>query len=87
MSATIFWHEFSTRWKSVMFWSVSLTGLIFLFLSIFQSFAEEAALIRQMMEKFPPALLEAFGMARTDLSSALLGNFLHQISGRSTLSI
>jgi len=71
MSATIFWHEFSTRWKSVMFWSVSLTGLIFLFLSIFQSFAEEAALIRQMMEKFPPALLEAFGMARTDLSSLL----------------
>jgi ABC-2 type transport system permease protein len=71
MSATIFRHEFRTRLKSVMVWSVSLTMLTFFFLSIFPSFAEEAALIQQMMEKFPPALLEAFGMARTDLSTLL----------------
>jgi ABC-2 type transport system permease protein len=71
MSATIFRHEFFTRLKSILTWSVSLVGLVFFFISIFQSFAEQAALLNEMLAKFPPALLEAFGMAKTDLSSVL----------------
>lgn len=71
MSATIFRHEFRTRLKSVLVWSASLTALILFFFSIFPSFAEEAALMQEMMKKFPPALLEAFGMTKTDLSSLL----------------
>ncbi|MBM3152328.1 MAG: ABC transporter permease [Chloroflexi bacterium] len=74
MSATIFVHEFRARLKSVIIWSASLTALVIFLFSIYPSFSEEAALIQQMMSRFPPALLEAFGMNKLDLSS-LLGFF------------
>ncbi|MBI4733156.1 MAG: ABC transporter permease subunit [Chloroflexi bacterium] len=71
MSATIYLHEFRTRLKSVLIWSGSLTALVFFFFSLFPSFAEQAALMQQMMANFPPALLEAFGMTKVDLSSLM----------------
>jgi len=74
MNATIFKHEFGARLKSVIIWSVSLVILIVFFFSLFPSFSEQAALLNEMLAKFPPQLLEAFGMGNTDLSS-LLGFF------------
>jgi beta-exotoxin I transport system permease protein len=71
MSATIFIHEFRARLKSVLIWSLSLTALVFFFFSIFPSFAEQAAMMQEMMSRFPPALLEAFGMNKMDLSTLL----------------
>ncbi len=71
MSATIYKHEFFSRLKSVLVWSVSLMLLVLFFFSIFQSFADQAALLNEMMAQFPPALLEAFGITKTDLSSVL----------------
>jgi len=71
MSSNIFFHEFRTRLKSVLIWSLAMTGLILFFFSIFPSFAEQAELTNQLLSKFPPALLEAFGMNRMDLSSIL----------------
>src|SRR5512139_1321903 len=74
MSATIFTHEFGARLKSVIIWSVSLVILIVFFFSLFPSFSEQAALLNEMLAKFPPQLMEAFGMGNMDLSS-LLGFF------------
>ncbi len=71
MSATIFFHEFRLRIRSVITWSVSVAAIIFLFGSIFPGFAERAALVQNLMSRFPPALLEAFGMQNVDLSSLL----------------
>jgi ABC-2 type transport system permease protein len=71
MSATIFIHEFRARLRSVIIWSVSLIALVFFFFSIFPVFADQAAQLTQMMAKFPPALLEAFGMNKVDLSTLL----------------
>jgi ABC-2 type transport system permease protein len=71
MSATIYKHEFLARMKSVLIWSVSLTALVFFYFSIFPSFAEEAAKMQQLMANFPPALLEAFGMNKVDLSTLM----------------
>jgi ABC-2 type transport system permease protein len=71
MSATIFFHEFRSRLKSVLIWSVSISALIGFFFSIFPSFADQAALINEMMSKFPPALLDAFGMGRTNMATVL----------------
>ena len=71
MSATIFLHEFRSRMKSVLIWSVSITALVFFYFSIFPSFAEQAAQIQQLMKNFPPVLLEAFGMIKVDLSSLM----------------
>ena len=71
MSATIYRHEFFTRLKSVIIWSISLTALVLLFSSLFPTFAEQASVVQEMMSKFPPALLEAFGMNKIDMSTLL----------------
>ena len=67
----IFIHEFKTNLRSVITWSISLTLLILLFMSIFSGFAVEAELLNQTMEKFPKEFLMAFGMDGIDLSSVL----------------
>jgi ABC-2 type transport system permease protein len=71
MSKNIFLHEFRTRLKSVLTWSLGISALILFFFSIFPSFAEQAELTTQLLSKFPPALLEAFGMNRMNLSTIL----------------
>jgi len=71
MSANIYLHELRTRVRSVIIWSLSVAALIFFFSSIYSGFADQAVLINQMMSKFPPALLEAFGMNRMNLATVL----------------
>lgn len=71
MSTTIYWHEFRSRLRWVIVWSVAVAAIIFLFSSIFPGFATQAATVKELMSKFPLALLDAFGMQNTDLSSVL----------------
>ncbi len=74
MSATIFKHEFNTRLKSVLIWAGSMVLLLLIFFSIYPSFSSQTALLNEMMAKFPPALLEAFGMTHIDFST-IVGYF------------
>jgi ABC-2 type transport system permease protein len=71
MSATIYLHEFRSRIKSVIYWSIALVAITLVFFSIFPAFADQAALVNEAMSKFPPALLAAFGMNQVDLSTVL----------------
>ena len=71
MSANIFRHEFLTRLKSVVIWSLSVTAMVVFFFSIFPVFADQAGMINAMMERFPPELRAAFGLEDLDLSSVL----------------
>ena len=67
----IYKHEFKMNLKSVAIWSVSITILILVYMSLFSSFAADAALLNEMMDKFPKELLMAFGMEDIDLSTVL----------------
>ncbi len=71
MSATIFRHEFRMRLRSVAVWSFSLAALVVLFFSIFPVFADQAALMNEMLARFPRELLAAFGMEGVDFSTVL----------------
>lgn len=71
MSATIYRHEFNARLRSVIIWSLSIAFLIIFFFSLFQVFAEQAALLNDMMARFPPELRAAFGLDTMDLASVL----------------
>jgi ABC-2 type transport system permease protein len=71
MKATIYLHEFRARIRSVITWSLSIVAIVFLFSSLFPGFASQAELVKSLFAKFPPALLEAFGMQNSDLSSVL----------------
>lgn len=67
----IYRHEIRTLLKSVITWSLSLVALIGIFMAMFPSFAKDAALMQEMMQKFPKELLIAFGMTDMDMSSIL----------------
>jgi ABC-2 type transport system permease protein len=71
MKTNIFQHEFKMSLRSVIIWSVSITLLMLVYLSLFSSFAKDAELLDEMMDKFPKELLMAFGMADIDLASVL----------------
>lgn len=60
--------------RSVITWSVAVAALLLLFVSLFSSFAQDAALLNEMMANFPEELLAAFGMTGVDLST-ILGYF------------
>ena len=67
----IFKHEFKTKLPTVLTWSASIAALIFLFMSLFSSFAADAALMDQITDSFPEELLIAFGMQDMDMSTVL----------------
>ena len=69
MRKNIFLHELKMYIKSAVTWSVSIAALIEVFGSLYSGFAEDAELLSEMMDKFPPQLLAAFGMTGVDLST------------------
>jgi ABC-2 type transport system permease protein len=71
MNANIYRHEFRTRLKSVVIWSLALTFLIVFFFSLFPVFADQAALMNEFLARYPQELRAAFGMDKTDLASVL----------------
>lgn len=71
MSANIYKHEFRTRLRSVITWSLAIVAITFIFFSIFPVFADQADLMNEMLANFPPELRAAFGMNNVDLASVL----------------
>lgn len=71
MRMNVFQHEFKTHLRSVITWSVAVAALIFVYVSLFSSFAKDAELMNEMMANFPEELLTAFGLKGVDLSTVL----------------
>jgi ABC-2 type transport system permease protein len=71
MSANIYRHEFRTRFKSVVIWSLAMAALVLFFFSLFPVFADQAALMNQALANYPAQLRAAFNLDRTDLSSVM----------------
>jgi ABC-2 type transport system permease protein len=74
MRMNIYRQEFKMSMRSVVTWSVAVAVLILVFVSLFSSFAMDAALLNEMMTRFPEQLLAAFGMTGVNLST-ILGYF------------
>ncbi len=71
MNPNIYRHELRLRMRSVLIWSAGILALHLLYLSFYQSFAGQAALLNQLKSSFPPEFLAAFGMDGADLSQVL----------------
>ena len=67
----IFKHELKAKLGSVVTWSLSIYALVVIFMSIFQGFAEQSAMVSQLMSSFPRELLIAFGMEDMDWSTIM----------------
>ncbi len=71
MSMNIFKQEFKMHSRSVITWSVAVAALIFVYVSLFSSFAQNAELLNEAIARFPEELRMAFGMNGMDLSTVL----------------
>jgi ABC-2 type transport system permease protein len=71
LAMNIFLQEFKMHLRSVIAWSLAVAILISIFVSLFSSFADQAKLMNEMLAKFPPQLLLAFGLNGVDLSTVL----------------
>jgi ABC-2 type transport system permease protein len=71
MSANIYGHEFRTRLKSVIIWSLAVTAMIVFFFSLFPVFADQAALMNEFLARYPQELRAAFGLDKMDLATVL----------------
>lgn len=57
--------------NSVITWSVSLTLMLIVFMSIFSSFADSSAILNETLAQMPKELLIAFGLNSVDMSTVL----------------
>jgi ABC-2 type transport system permease protein len=71
MNANIYRHEFRTHLNSVVIWSLAVAAMIMFYFSLFPVFGDQAALMNQMLAKFPPQMRAAFGMDNMDLSTVM----------------
>jgi ABC-2 type transport system permease protein len=71
MSANIFRHEFRSRLRSVLIWSLGIAFLIVFFFSLFPVFADQAALMNEFLARYPQQLRAAFGFDKMDLATVL----------------
>jgi ABC-2 type transport system permease protein len=67
----IYQHETRSKLRSALTWSVSLMGLIFVFMTFFASLADETELLNETLAQMPEELLIAFGMTNMDMSTVL----------------
>jgi len=71
MNASIYTHELRSRLRSVLTWSLGVAALLLFYFSFFAAFADQAALMNEMMARFPPQMSAAFGLDKIDLSTVL----------------
>jgi len=71
MNANIYRHELRSRLRSILTWSLGVAALVVFYFSFFAVFADQAELLNDMMDRFPPEMRAAFGMDKMDLSTVL----------------
>jgi ABC-2 type transport system permease protein len=55
----------------VVIWSLALTAIVVFYFSFFSVFADQAALMKEFLARYPQELRAAFGFDRMDLSTVL----------------
>lgn len=71
----IYLYEVKTYFKSIIIWSLSILGIMLMFMSFYTSFASDAALMDKLLQNYPEELLKAFGMDSGLSISSILGYF------------
>jgi ABC-2 type transport system permease protein len=72
-------HELRAYRKSTIIWTISLIGVVALFMSFFPSFTKDTEEFRKLLEGYPAALREAFGI-NLDNFFSILGFYCYGLS-------
>lgn len=62
----IFWHELKTYRKSIVVWTVSLSLLVMMFLSLFPAFSSDVDSSMKLLQNLPVQLRDALGISLSD---------------------
>lgn len=71
----IFKYELKMYRSSILVWSLSIAGLMILFMAFYPSFGADAELMEKMLSNYPEEFLKAFGMVGGLSISSVLGYF------------
>ncbi|MGG6431908.1 ABC transporter permease [Anoxybacillus sp. D401a] len=80
----MFKREWKRNAKSLVIWTVVLSGLILLTLSIFPQFAEQQKEVTKLLQSLPPAMIKAFGMDQLSIGD-LTGYYGVRVYAMTTL--
>lgn len=69
----IFKYEFKMYIKSIIIWSLSISGLFVMFMSFYPTFGSDASIMEKMLANYPEEMLKAFGMGTGLPLSSVLG--------------
>lgn len=72
-------HELRAYRKSTIIWTVSLVAIMALFMSFYPSFTKDTEEFTKLLEGYPPALREAFGI-HLDTFFSILGFYCYGLS-------
>lgn len=72
-------HELRAYRKSTIIWTISLIAIVALFMSFFPSFTKDTEEFRKLLEGYPAALREAFGI-NLDNFFSILGFYCYGLS-------
>lgn len=72
-------HELRAYRKSTIIWTISLIGIAALFMSLYPSFSRDTEEFRKLLEGYPAALREAFGI-NLDTFFSILGFYCYGLS-------
>jgi ABC-2 type transport system permease protein len=67
----IFRRELTTNFKALIIWSIALSAIILLMLSLYPQMAEQGKDLAKLLEAYPEGLREAFGMDTLDMSTLI----------------
>lgn len=65
----IYIREIRLKLVSAGIWSLSIVGILVLFMSVFSAFTQSSDMIDMIMQNYPEELLQAFGMTGVDLGT------------------
>ncbi|QVK18647.1 ABC transporter permease subunit [Mycoplasmatota bacterium] len=68
----IFRQEFKSNLKSTIIWTISIVGLIVLYMSLYPGFAKDAQMVKDMMANLPEPVRKGLGF-NPDLFLSILG--------------
>jgi ABC-2 type transport system permease protein len=72
-------HELRAHRRSTMIWTISLIAVVALFMSFFPSFTKDTEEFRKLLEGYPVAIREAFGI-NLDNFFSILGFYCYGLS-------
>lgn len=67
----VYLQELKVSILSAVYWTIGMLAMLLMFMQMFPAFSKDAAVMQQIISKFPPEFAKALGLSTLDLSSIM----------------